>query len=133
MSEATLVFDTIIVPAAISDYTVTKAPGKLGSERPLSLELHPAPKLLRQLRRRFKGLLVGFKAESQTTPEELEKRAREMMDSSDADMAVANDMAEVKEDTTRILIIPRKGGIRTFVGGKTEAADAVLDEVVKAL
>jgi len=133
VSEATLVFDTIIVPAAISDYTVTKAPGKLGSERPLTLELHPAPKVLRQLRRRFKGLLVGFKAESGVTPEELEKRAREMMDSSDADMAVANDMADVKEDATRMLIIPRKGGIRTFSGGKTEAADAVLDEVVKAL
>ena len=76
---------------------------------------------------------MGFKAESGSSPEELEKRAREMMDSSDADMAVANDMAEVMTDTTRIMIIPRKGGVRTFAGGKTEAADAVLDEVVKAL
>jgi phosphopantothenoylcysteine decarboxylase/phosphopantothenate--cysteine ligase len=133
VSESTLVFDTIIVPAAISDYTVDKASGKLGSERPVTLELHPAPKVLRSLRRRFKGLLVGFKAESRATPEELEKRAREMMDSSDADMAVANDMATVKEDTTEILIIPRKGCVRKFSGGKAEAADAVLDEVVKAL
>ncbi|MBM4249434.1 MAG: bifunctional phosphopantothenoylcysteine decarboxylase/phosphopantothenate--cysteine ligase CoaBC [Euryarchaeota archaeon] len=133
VTEATLVFDTIIVPAAISDYTVSKAPGKLGSERPVTVELHPAPKVLRSLRRRFKGVLVGFKAETGTAPDELEKRAREMMDSSDADMAVANDLADVSDDATRILIIPRKGGVRTFSGGKTEAADAVLDEVVKAL
>jgi len=133
VSESTLVFDTIIVPAAISDYTVDKASGKLASERPVTVELHPAPKVLRSLRRRFKGLLVGFKAESHISPEELEKRAREMMDSSDTDMAVANDMAGVKEDTTEILIIPRKGAVRKFSGGKTEAADAVLDEVVKAL
>jgi len=133
VSESTLVFDTVIVPAALSDYTVDKASGKLGSDRALTLELHPAPKVLRLLRRRFKGLLVGFKAEAGTTADELEKRAREMMDSSDADMAVANDMMDVKDDTTKMLIIPRKGGVRTFSGGKTEAADAVLDEVVKAL
>jgi phosphopantothenoylcysteine decarboxylase/phosphopantothenate--cysteine ligase len=133
VSEATLVFDTIIVPAAISDYTVERAPGKLGSERPMTLELRPAPKVLRSLRRRLKGLLVGFKAESGKSPDELEKRAREMMDSSDADMAVGNDMADVSEENTRVLIIPRKGMVRTYAGGKTEAADAILDEVVKAL
>jgi phosphopantothenoylcysteine decarboxylase/phosphopantothenate--cysteine ligase len=127
------VFDTIIVPGAISDYTVEKAPGKLGSDRPQTVELHPAPKVLRSLRRRFKGFLVGFKAESGVSKEELEKRAREMMDGSDVDMAVANDMAAVKEDTTEMIIIPRKGPCRAFAGGKTEAADAVLDEVVKAL
>jgi len=77
--------------------------------------------------------LVGFKLESRVSKEELEKRAREMMDSSDADMAVANDIAEVTDEKTEVLIIPRKGPISRFSGGKTEASDAILDEVVTLL
>jgi phosphopantothenoylcysteine decarboxylase/phosphopantothenate--cysteine ligase len=133
ISTSALSFDAVIVPAAISDYTVDKAQGKLGSERDMVLQLRPAPKVLRTLRRRFKGLLVGFKLESRVSKEELEKRAREMMDSSDADMAVANDIAEVTDEKTEVLIIPRKGPISRFSGGKTEASDAILDEVVTLL
>lgn len=133
ISASSLGFDAVIVPAAISDYAVEKASGKLGSDRDLVLQLRPAPKVLRTLRRRFKGILVGFKLESRVSREELGKRAREMMDASDADLAVANDVADVKEETTDILIIPKKGEISKFSGGKTEASDAILDEVVKLL
>ena len=128
-----LAFDVVIVPAAISDYTLEKASGKLGSERDLVLQLRPAPKVLLTLRRRFKGLLVGFKLESHISEEELERRAREMMEASDADMAVANDMANVRESATDIKIVTKKGPMVRFSGGKTEASDAILDEVVKLL
>jgi phosphopantothenoylcysteine decarboxylase/phosphopantothenate--cysteine ligase len=133
ITTSALGFDAVIVPAAISDYTLEKTQGKLGSDRDMLLQLRPAPKVLRTLRRRFKGMLVGFKLESRISGEELEKRAREMMDASDADMAVANDLANVKEDTTEVLIIPKKGAVSRFSGGKTEASDAILDEVVKLL
>jgi phosphopantothenoylcysteine decarboxylase/phosphopantothenate--cysteine ligase len=133
ITASALGFDAIIVPAAISDYTVEKAQGKLGSDRDIVLQLRPAPKALRTLRRRFKGMLVGFKLESRVSKEELEKRAREMMEASDADLAVANDVADVSEDKTEVLIIPRKGPVSRFCGGKTEASDAILDEVVTLL
>ncbi|MGQ9582341.1 MAG: bifunctional phosphopantothenoylcysteine decarboxylase/phosphopantothenate--cysteine ligase CoaBC [Thermoplasmatota archaeon] len=133
VSHSELAFDLVIVPAAISDYTVERSPGKLGSERSLRIELRPAPKVLATLRRRFKGTLVGFKAESGVTEEELERRAREMMEASEADFAVANDVRKVSEDSTEVLIVPRKGPMRRFSGLKSEAADVILTEVVKAL
>jgi phosphopantothenoylcysteine decarboxylase/phosphopantothenate--cysteine ligase len=133
ITSSALGFDTIIVPAAISDYVVEKAQGKLGSDRDIVLQLRPAPKVLRTLRRRFKGMLVGFKLESRVSKEELERRAREMMEASDADLAVANDAADISEEKTEVLIIPRKGAISRFSGGKTEASDAILDEVVTLL
>lgn len=128
-----LAFDLILVPAAISDYTVEKTPGKLGSERAIVIELRPAPKVLATLRRRFKGVLVGFKAESGIGDEELERRAREMMETSDADFAVANDVGKVTAETTEILILSRQGPVKKFSGTKSEAADAILSEVAKAL
>jgi len=133
VAHSELAFDLVIVPAAISDYTVEKASGKLASERAMVIELRPAPKVLATLRRRFKGVLVGFKAECGVTDEELERRAREMMEVSDANFAVANDVSRVREESTEVLIIPRQGPAIKFSGSKGEAADAILNEVVKAL
>jgi len=126
-------FDAIIVPAAISDYSVEKAKGKLESENVPELKLKRTPKVIKAIRARFKGVLVGFKAQTGQDDGALEREARDMMASSGADLAVANNMSNVLDDTTEIIIVPKKGAVTKFSGTKLEAADAILDEVVKLL
>jgi phosphopantothenoylcysteine decarboxylase/phosphopantothenate--cysteine ligase len=126
-------FDAIIVPAAISDYSVEKAKGKLDSENVPALKLKRAPKVIKAIRARFRGILVGFKAQIGLDDATLEKEARDMMISSGANLAVANNMSKVKDDSTEIIIVPNKGAACKFSGTKLEAADAILDEVVNLL
>jgi len=128
-----MAFHAVMVPAAVSDFTVDRARGKLDSGQVPELRLKKAPKVIQALRKKFKGLLVGFKAESRVDDAALEKSAREMMSSSGADLAVANDVGKVKADATDIIIVPRKGEARKFSGPKAQAADAILHEVVKLL
>ncbi len=65
-------FDVILSPAAISDFTVDKIEGKLSSDNEVTLKLKRAPKILKELRKRYKDkIIVGFKAEYNLSEKEL--------------------------------------------------------------
>lgn len=118
--------DIIIVPAAISDFTVKARKGKVPSKKPLKIELEPAPKILGILRKQKKAKLVGFKAETGIARKELEKRARNRMKEHELDMIVANLLGDVKPDETKSLIITQKT-VREFSGRKIELANTIFD------
>ena len=120
--------DIIIVPAAISDFTVRPKRGKISSEKGVSVQLEPAPKILGILRKNKDAVLVGFKAETGITEKELETRARKRMRDHDLDMMVANLLEDVGAETTKALIITKKKKNK-FKGSKQELATEILNRV----
>jgi phosphopantothenoylcysteine decarboxylase/phosphopantothenate--cysteine ligase len=92
--------DIILVPAAISDFTVRKETGKIPSSKPASLSLKPAKKVIGILRKNNKGKIIGFKAEVGISQAGLEKKARGRMKEFDLDLIVANLLEKVEGDKT---------------------------------
>ena len=118
--------DIIIVPAAISDFTVKPRKGKVSSSKGMSIELEPAPKILGILRKNKKVKLIGFKAETGISSKELEARAKKRLKEHDLDMIVANILEDVKPEFTKAMIITPKKTVK-FQGQKIQLANAIYD------
>jgi len=119
----------VIVPAALSDYTIKPVKGKIPSGKPeLVLKLSPTPKVLEAIRKK-ECILVGFKAEYHVGDRELAKRARARLSTVPLDLIVANDLKDVGAAGTKALLISKKN-VRTFAGTKAELAECILDEVL---
>src|SRR5438067_1753270 len=116
-----------LVPAAVSDFTPTKKQkGKIPSRKGgLTLELEPTPKLLAQFRKGTRKALVGFKAEAGISEAELKTKAMVLAKEAELDFVVANDVSQVKGDTTSITIFDRKGHSESFEGSKALAAERI--------
>jgi phosphopantothenoylcysteine decarboxylase/phosphopantothenate--cysteine ligase len=127
--------DICLVPAAVSDFAPAKPQkGKIRSrEGGLTLELRPTPKLLAHFRKGARKALVGYKAEAGLTDAELKARAMGLQKEADLDFVVANDVSEVKGDSTSITIFDRKGQADTFKGSKALAAERVWRAVLHGL
>lgn len=54
-------FDLILVPAAISDFSLKQLEKKADSEKPLELSLKPRPKLLDIIRKKHSGVMVAYR------------------------------------------------------------------------
>lgn len=129
--------DAVWVPAALSDFTVDAAPGKIESRkgRGLTLELRAAPKVLPELRRRAPPptLLVAFKLASGATDRALVGRARESRAESGADWVVANDATNMGRPEGGWWLVPPRGAARRVEGRKEAAAGELLDAVGASL
>ncbi len=123
-------YDLLISAAAISDFTVTPSKDKIKSGNVLILTLKPAPKLIKEVRKIYPDLkIIGFKAETGISEEELIKRARKLMDSSHLSMVVANDVSSGgmgTEDNTVYLI---DGSVKPVSGTKRQIAIEIIDKV----
>jgi len=126
--------EVIMVPAAISDFRVKGGPakGKVPSDGPLTLELEPTPKVILALKSKCR-LLVGFKAESKVSREELLLKARDRLKKYGAHIMVANDLSKVSHKETDVLIIDKDGGMVEAKGPKDRVATVIVDQVVKWL
>lgn len=120
--------DFVIVPAALSDFTVEKRTGKISSERSVEVKLKPAPKFLKKLRSVFKGKIIGFKAEYGLSRKELISRARMRMSEYSLDMMIANDLKDVKPGYTRVTILKGKDELEVK-GDKNEVAKRILESL----
>ncbi|MEW5936224.1 MAG: bifunctional phosphopantothenoylcysteine decarboxylase/phosphopantothenate--cysteine ligase CoaBC [Candidatus Thermoplasmatota archaeon] len=126
--------DAIIVPAAIPDYAPEKARGKTPSDREeMVLRLRRQEKILSHLRKRHKGVLVGFKAEYGVEEKELIKRAEERLKEHRLEMIVANDLRHLSPSKTRAILIRRDGRKTKFEGSKSALAEAIITEVAALL
>ena len=88
-------FDIAIMSAAASDYVVKNATStKIKSEKKeISVKLTRAPKIIDVVKSKQKDIfLVGFKAETDISKNELVSRAKKKLKDSKADMIVANDI-----------------------------------------
>jgi len=118
--------DVYVVPAAISDFAPRKRSGKVASKQgALTLELVPTPKIIEKLRKGGDAILVGFKAESGLSKEELTSRAMDRLKEAGLDFIVANDVRRVSDNRTAIVILDRQGRAQEFEGAKSLAAEAI--------
>jgi len=126
--------DYCLVPAAISDFSTRKVKGKIPSRKGgIRLDLTPTPKVLKSIRSRTRGLVVGFKAEFGVTAKELEEKTKAMIKESKLDFAVANDLKDVKRDKTKVLIIDSRGRKAEVEGTKSLVADKIWSAVLHGL
>ena len=121
--------DIIVVPAAISDFTVKPAKGKIPSGKPAKLQLEPADKILGLLPK--SGIIVGFKAETGITMKELERRAGDRMKQHGLALMVANLLEDVKAENTAALILAPGKKAREFKGRKSGLAETVFDMILE--
>ena len=127
--------------AAVLDYTPSKKEdSKMASGKSqLMVELVPTKKIIEEVRKKYKDLfIVGFKVESGISEKELEKRAREKIDSGVCNLVVANDEhkkgAAFGGDTNEVLIVgPEKFIKKVPMATKREVAHYIVEELVKAM
>lgn len=128
-------YDLLVSAAAISDFVPEAAPRKLPSDRPHALRLNPAPKMVREVRRRFPGLpVVAFKAETGMAPRALVGRARSWMREAGAAMVVANDVLEggMGTEENEVWFVTRKSAVRAK-GRKEELAARFWETALNSL
>ena len=118
--------DVVIVPAALADFTPEqKFKGKVSSDNGFDLKLEPVPKVLPMICRRC-SKVIGFKAESGLSEEELIKRSRARMQEYGLYAIVANDIDSAgKTSTSAIIVTPES--YRNITGTKENIADSILD------
>ena len=88
-------FDIVIMTAAVADYIPTNTSKKKikSSKNEIKISLKKAPKIIDQIKKFQKNvLLVGFKAETNLTKNQLIKSAQKKLKESSSDMIVANDI-----------------------------------------
>jgi len=120
--------DVAIVPAALSDFEMEEAEGKISSDGPISLRMRPAPKVLPLICGRC-GFVIGFKAESGNDPDKLEGMARCRMREYGLGAMVANDISSAGAGRSSALILTN-GSTEAFEGPKSALASRILDIVV---
>jgi phosphopantothenoylcysteine decarboxylase/phosphopantothenate--cysteine ligase len=124
--------DIVIVPAAISDYTIEKRKGKISSET-LTLNLKRAPKIIESIRKRSNCYLVGFKAESSLSKDKLIERAYTRLKAVPMDLIVANDVKDVSIDKNHVFIINKNKEIIEIDGAKSIIAEKIFDKISKEI
>ncbi|MCH8914482.1 MAG: bifunctional phosphopantothenoylcysteine decarboxylase/phosphopantothenate--cysteine ligase CoaBC [Thaumarchaeota archaeon] len=88
-------FDIVIMTAAVADYIPTNPSKKKikSSKNKIKISLKKAPKIIDQIKKFQKNvLLIGFKAETNLTKNQLIKSAQKKLKESSSDMIVANDI-----------------------------------------
>ncbi len=127
----------VLVPAALSDFTLEPRAGKIPSRdtASLTLTLERAPKVLPELRRLGPRptRLVAFKLDVGAPGEELERKSRELARETGADWVVANEVDSMGRDATNALVLPPSGERRWIRGPKSEFAGKLLDDLGRDL
>lgn len=129
--------DVFISAAAVSDFIPRKDEGinKISSSKDLVLKLERTPKIINEVKKFNTDIfLVGFKAEYDTSDEELIDSARERMKESGADLMVANDVSTegggFGSDNNEVLIID-DDVLKVPLTSKREIAGMILDKIME--
>jgi phosphopantothenoylcysteine decarboxylase/phosphopantothenate--cysteine ligase len=132
VSSAVVGADALVSAAAISDYTVERAPRKLRSGEPRTLDLEPTPKLVDAVREAHPDLpIVGFKTETSGDDDAMVERARELRDRVGLAFVVANDAGVMGGDATRALVVD--DDVSEYVGDKAGLGGRVAEELAERL
>ena len=125
--------NVIVHAAAVSDFKLRrKRKGKIGSGKPLILELQPNLKIIEQIKKLNREIfLVGFKAEWKLTETQLLGKAKDTLRRSKADMVVANDIKKYPfgSDISGMLIIDKSGCRKILRTSKRIIAEKIVDEI----
>lgn len=137
MLELSRGYDAMIGAAAIGDYTLDAADSKIKSGGEMLLRLRPTVKVVRSVRAAFPDLkIVGFKAETNVSDDELVRIARDSMAAAGLDLVVANDVGSggMGTEDNRVLIIRRSDQPPVPVSGKKSLiARRIIDMLAESL
>jgi phosphopantothenoylcysteine decarboxylase / phosphopantothenate---cysteine ligase len=128
--------DALISAAAVADYTLDASEEKIKSGKELVLRLKPTKKIIKTVRSAYPDLkIVGFKAETNVTEEELLSRAGESLRGSDLDLVVANDVGTggMGTEENRVVIIDKEGRSMIVEGKKSQIAKKIIDALLEVL
>jgi phosphopantothenoylcysteine decarboxylase/phosphopantothenate--cysteine ligase len=128
--------DALISAAAVADYTLDASEEKIKSGKDLVLQLKPTKKIIKTVRSAYPDLkIVGFKAETNVTEEELLSRAGESLRGSDLDLVVANDVGigGMGTEENRVVIIDKEGRSMIVEGKKSQIAKKIIDALLEVL
>lgn len=118
--------DVVLVPAALADFTPHEiASGKIPSDNGFSLDLDSVPKVLPLIRSKC-NVVVGFKAESGLSRQDLVDKARTRLDKYGLSAVVANDI-DVVGRTSSSAILVTDTEAKDISGTKAEVSDSILD------
>jgi len=124
-------YDIVILAAAVSDFRVkNKADVKIKSEKGLTLELEPTPKIIDRVKELQPDVfLVGFKAETGLNEEELIEAARKQIKRAGSDLVVANTLQAFGSDENEVLLVAKEGVKKLPKMDKRELAERLWDEI----
>lgn len=126
----------VIVPAALSDFTIDAAPGKIASRgrSGLTLRLRPATKVLPKLRSAAPppALVVGFKLLAGGASKSLLAASRKLLEEAGLDAVVANDVSAMGSTDAEVTLV-RRSDERRIRGTKTAVATELLRSLAELL
>jgi len=128
--------DALISAAAVADYTLDARAEKIKSGQDLILRLKPTKKIIKTVRDAYPNMkIVGFKAETGVSEEELLNRAEKSMQGAGLDFVVANDVSSggMGTDDNNVIIIDRLGHHQKASGKKSEIAMRIIDILAEVL
>jgi phosphopantothenoylcysteine decarboxylase/phosphopantothenate--cysteine ligase len=118
--------DVVIVPAALSDFAAVKVKkGKIPSDETIKVELTPVPKILPAIRMKCDNV-IGFKAESGLSRDDLIEKAKGRMIAYDLKAIIANDIDVAGKTSSKAVIVTRDAA-KDVSGTKANVADSILD------
>jgi len=128
-------YDVLISSAAISDFTADLSETKISSGEDFYVHLVPTgKKLIDEVKREFPELvIVGFKAETNVSEEELIRKAREKMEDHNIEMVVANDVGNggIGTEENEVYVIRKDQKVKHVKGVKSLIAVEIIDELAK--
>jgi len=127
-------YEAMIAAAAVADYTLDPSTEKIKSGGELVLRLRPTSKIIGTVRPLHPHLkMVGFKAETFLSDDDLISRAKESMAKNKLDLVVANDVGKggMGTEENRVLVLNRSGTKFEVCGKKSVIARAVIDALAE--
>ncbi|AEK72091.1 bifunctional phosphopantothenoylcysteine decarboxylase/phosphopantothenate synthase [Thermococcus sp. 4557] len=128
-------YDIVILAAAVSDFRVKeRASVKIKSGKTLTLELEPTPKIIDRIKELQPGaFLVGFKAETGLSEEELINAARKQIERAGSDLVVANTLKAFGSEENEVILVGRDSVKKLPRMDKRELAGKLWDEITSIL
>ncbi|WP_048148441.1 bifunctional phosphopantothenoylcysteine decarboxylase/phosphopantothenate--cysteine ligase CoaBC [Palaeococcus ferrophilus] len=125
-------YDAVVLAAAVSDFRVKeKAGAKIKSGKSITLELEPTPKIIDLVKElQPEVFLVGFKAETGLSEEELVEAARKQIQRAGSDLVVANTLKAFGSEENEVVLVGREHVKKLPRMSKRELAERLWDEVV---
>jgi phosphopantothenoylcysteine decarboxylase/phosphopantothenate--cysteine ligase len=124
--------DLFVSAAAPSDFVVETADSKIKTTQELTIKLKMAPKIIKEVRKVYEGHIIGFKAETGLSDEELVRVAESKMIEDRLEMVVANDVKErgMGTEDTRVVVITKKRR-EWLEGHKADVAERIVQIYVE--
>jgi len=126
--------ELFVSSAAPADFEVEMRDKKIKTAPKLTLKLKEAPKIIKEVRKVYSGDIIGFKAETGLSDEELAKIARDRLEADELAMVVANDVLEkgMGTEETRVVVVTAKR-TQWIEGRKSLVAQKIVEIYVQDL